>query len=316
MGRGPRAPNDEERSVNPKMPGSRRPGLSGTDPLAPRPRTPGTLGVGDAGDPALRLGGLVGDTPGLVGFNDWAEPSVLFASAAAAAPFAAPPPQTEKTFSEHAEKRMWDLLKDYGSQVGSQRAAYLRRNGLPDDTRGKTPTDCITYVIDVLKYAFTQTGQQAVARKVGGLGTYGTALAAYLTTVRWNAHYWNPDVNNPPDNDREHPFSYALALKTRKYYGIPLSGYIVDYRPTEVAPPKKKTARDGAAFDEFKKVKFAYGLARGGRHTFLCSYGMVYEVHWEEIGDKLYERSDFYNFVWNSGVVVTPPDATFTSGKR
>lgn len=297
------------------MPGSRRPGLYGTDPLARSPRTPGLLGVNDAGEPSLRLEGLLGDTPGLLGVGDWADPSVLF-TLSAATTSAALLPQTEKTFSEHAEKRMWDLLKDYGSQVGSERAKYLRLNGLPDDTQGKTRTNCITYVIDVLKYAFTQTSQRAVARKVGGLGEYGTALAAYLTTIQWKAHYWNPDVNNPPDNDQEHPFSYALALKTRKYYGIPLSGYIVDYRPTEVGPPKKKTARDSTAFDEFKKVKFAYGLARGGKHTFLCSYGVVYEVHWEEIGDKLYERSDLYNFEWNSGVVVTPPDANFTSGKR
>lgn len=295
------------------MVASRRPGLLGTDPWARSPRSPGLLGTNDAAEPSLRLEGLVGDTPGLLGANDWADPNLTLAA------FAAAPPRRqtrELTFSEHAEKRMWDLLKDYATQVGSKRAEFLRQRGLPDDTQGKTPTDCITYVINVLKYAFAQTGQAAVARKVGGLGAYGTSLAAYLTTISWTAHYWNPDVNNPLDNDQEHPFSYALALKTRKYYGIPLGGYIVDYRLTAVRPPKKTTARDVAAFDEFKKVKFAYGLARGGKHTFLCSYGMIFEVHWDEIGDKLYERSEFDKFAWNSGVVVTPPDANFTSGKR
>lgn len=294
------------------MVASRRPGLVGTDPLARSPRTPGSLGSNDAADPSRRIEGFIGDTPGPLGLNDWADPHLMFAAHLAAAS----PQERALTFSEHAEKRMWDLLKDYHTQVGSKRAEYLRLRGLPDDTQGKTPTDCITYVINVLKYAFSQVGQKAVAQKVGGLGAYGTALAAYLTTVQWKAHYWNPDVNNPQDNDREHPFSYAMALKTRKYYGIPLSGYIVDYRPTVVAPPKKMTVRDGVAFDEFKKVRFAYGLARGGKHTFLCSYGMIYEVHWDEIGDKLYEMSEFDKFEWNSGVVVTPPDANFISGKR
>jgi hypothetical protein len=70
-----------------------------------------------------------------------------------------------------------------------------------------------------------------------------------------------------------------------------------------------------AAFDRFSQVKFAYGLARGGRHTFLCSYGMIFEVHWESIGADLYERSAFYYYPWLSGVMVTPPDATFDSDR-
>jgi hypothetical protein len=279
------------------------------DPDSRAQRTPGLLGVNDAGDPFLRDEGLVGNTPGLLGVNDWAVPSFMLASTATAASA-----QTQKlTFSEWAEKRMWDLKKDYATQAGSHRADYLRRNGLPDDTQGKTRTDCITYVINVLKYAFEQTGRRNVSKRVGALGERGTELAAYLTTLGWKAHYWNPDVNNPSDNDQEHPFSYKLGLKTGKYYGVPLSGYIVNYNPTTVAPPRTQTVKDQTTFEVFSKVKFAYGLARGGRHTFLLSYGMVYEVHWEGIGEDLYEISPLYSFAWKSGLAVTPPDANFTS---
>jgi hypothetical protein len=288
---------------------SRRPGLLSVAPSGREPRTPGLLGINDAGNPFQRADGLVGDTPGLLGINDWAAPMLLAAATAA-------PQERQLTFSEHAEKRMWDLKKDYLSQVGSHRADYLRRNGLPDDTQGKTGTDCITYVINVLKYAFEQTGRKEVAKRVGSLGERGTELAAYLASLGWRAHYWNPDTSNPADNDQEHSFSYKLAVKTRKYYGIPLSGYIINYNPTPVNPPAAATAKAQVAFDAFSKVKVAYGLARGGRHTFLCSYGMVYEVHWEGIGEDLYEISPLYDFAWKSGVVVTPPDADFTSDSR
>jgi len=207
------------------MPHSRRPGLLGSNPEELPPRTPGLLGVNDAADPSWRERGVVGDTPGLLGVNDWADPNLMSASRDVVDRTQG----AELTFSEHAEKRMWDLLKEYRTQVGRERAKYLRQYGLPDDTEGKTKTDCITYVINVLKYAFEQTGRKDVARKVGGLGKHGTELAAYLTGLHWKAHYWSPDVNNPPDNLQEHPFSYSLAVKTGKYYGIPVSGYIVNY---------------------------------------------------------------------------------------
>ncbi|HEV7859650.1 MAG TPA: hypothetical protein VGO91_13625 [Pyrinomonadaceae bacterium] len=297
------------------MPRSRRPGLQGFNPPEVSTRTPGLQGLNDRADPSWReRGSLLGDTPGLLGLNDWADPKLNLMLAANSSTAASQ--ERALTFSEYAEKRMWDLLKDYSTQVGSHRGEYLRRNSLPDDMAGKTRTDCITYVINVLKYAFEQIGNREAARKVGGLGEHGTELAAYLTGIGWKAHYWNPDVNNPPDGLQEHPYSYRLAVKTGKYYTVPVSGYMINYRPTSVNPPKKQTPKDQTTFDEFSKVRFAYGTAKGGVHTFLCSYGMVYEVHWEGIGEGLYERSSLYTFEWNSGIVVTPPDATFTSAQR
>jgi hypothetical protein len=292
-----------------------RPGPLGLDPFDQPPRNARTPGVGE---PARLLDPLrVGDTPGPLGINDWADPGYQLASAGRPV---AVSQETRLTFSEHAEKRMWDLLKAYEGQVGSHRSQMLRERGLPDDTRGKSPTDCITYVIQVLKYAHDQIGRRDVARRVGALGQYGTELAAYLVGLGWKAHYWNPDALRPRDGDNEHPASYRLVARTGRYYRIPVSGVIVNYSPTplgggDAARGARETPKTQAAFDRFSQVKFAYGLARGGTHTFLCSYGMIFEVHWENIGADLYERSAFYSYPWLSGVMVTPPDAAFTSDR-
>ncbi|MEA1933833.1 MAG: hypothetical protein U9N60_05310 [Thermodesulfobacteriota bacterium] len=58
-----------------------------------------------------------------------------------------------------------------------------------------------------------------------------------------------------------------------------------------------------------KKVKFAVGVSRGGKHTWLYSLGKVYEVHWDKIGAELYEVTNLEDYAWLSGALVVPPDA-------
>jgi hypothetical protein len=43
-------------------------------------------------------------------------------------------------------------------------------------------------------------------------------------------------------------------------------------------------------------------------HTWLFSFGSVYEVHWDGIGSDLYERTPLEVFGWLSGAIVVPPD--------
>ena len=205
------------------------------------------------------------------------------------------------TFSEWAEKKLWDLYKDHGDEVGSH---------YPGDRRGNRLTDCITYVHNVIEYAYERIGRKDIADAIHKLSKEGMPLADYLINIGWKGHYWNPDVKNPRDRLAEHPFSYKQALSTGNYYRVAVSGYIVNYNPTEGAQPTPKTQ---AAFDRFSKVRFAYGIAKGGVHTFLLSYGMVFEVHWDRIGEGLYETRPFYYFPWLSGLVLTPPDSDFSS---
>ena len=190
---------------------------------------------------------------------------------------------------------------EYKKQVGSQRPAG-------PETAGKEKTDCITYVIKTLSKAFTQVGETDAAKTTRSLYEDGSDLAKYLVEQQdWTGYYWNPDVRHPSDNDSEHPSTYQEAQRTGLYYGIPITGYIINYRPHK---PATKLDRQG--LDWLRKVKFGYGIARGARHTFLVSFAEIYEVHWEEIGDKLYSKTPLESpqWKWLSGAIVVPPGTT------
>jgi hypothetical protein len=217
-----------------------------------------------------------------------------------------------------AEAKMIDLYNNHSHEVGSRIAS---------SHPGKAPTDCITYVINVLKHAFEKGGDTAAASEVGKLGKHGTKLAAYLVnTHKWVGIYYNPDVNHPRDGDVEHPYSYRKkTLLSRQYFDIPISYWVINYNPTPKTNPnfksfssiggsKDPTPKDTVSLDKLKKVSFAFGISRGGKHTWLYSLGKVYEVHWDRVGSDLYEATNFEEFPWLSGALVAPPDAIAGAG--
>jgi hypothetical protein len=217
------------------------------------------------------------------------------------------------TFSVYAKAKLLALYNDHADEVGSRIAAQHPN---------KKATDCITYVINVLKYAFDQTGDKAAAEQVANLGRYGTKLAAYLVkTHQWKGVYYNPDVNHPSDGQLEHPYSYFKKANLSKvYYDIPISHMVINYSPTPATNPhlksfsslggiKDPTVKESKQLDELKKIPFAVGLSRGGMHTWLYSTGSIYEVHWDRIGSDLYEATNFEDYAWLSGALVVPPDA-------
>jgi hypothetical protein len=206
-------------------------------------------------------------------------------------------------FDDYAREKMQNLMATRGEQVGSM---------YPGDKTGRTQTNCIDFVTKVLVYAYEKMGRKEAAAEVKKRVSKGTDLAKYLVESRnWRAHYWNPDVKHPRDLDSEHPYSHQLAVRNKKYYKIPLAGAIVNFLPTPVA--SGGTTAKSTALNRFKLVPFAVGIARGGYHTFLCSYGKVYEVHWNQPSDGLYGVSDFGTYKWLSGVVVVPPKTAFKS---
>ncbi len=208
------------------------------------------------------------------------------------------------SFSQWAEKKMWDLYKDHAHEVGSHYAG---------DRTGKQATDCITYIKHVLMYAYGKIGKRDVADQILKIWQdtrSGTDLGKYLVSIDWHAYYWNPDVRLSKDGQSEHPSSYKnMVKKTGLYYGIPINGCIINYNPTPGSATNQ--SKKMGAFERFSRVRFAYAIARGGLHTFMCSYGMVFEVHWDEIGEKLYETSAFYYYQYLSGLVFIPPDTNF-----
>lgn len=218
------------------------------------------------------------------------------------------------------EQRMLHFYNNHGNQVGSK---------VSNPPPGCTKTDCITYCYQVIEWAYQQMGQKSIADQVYKKRTMGTELAKYLQSIGWKAVYWNPDVKNPSDRQNEHPYTYAVASKSSTYYGIPVAGMVINYRPTVImdqpgffgwlfgakpTPSPKMTIKDLTGLNKLKSVRFGYGLARGGMHTFLYGSGSIYEVHWTGLGTTpngpkgLYEKSPFENYSWLSGAVLVPPD--------
>lgn len=238
---------------------------------------------------------------------------------------------TNGIFSDYCYDKMWDLFKTPEDEVGSE---------FPGNKAGRSITNCIIYVTNVLMYGHEKIGRSdrnARINQIGKVEQDGTKLAKFLVDeIGWKAHYWNPDVEHPRDKKDEHPFSYKKALKTKSYYELPLSGLIVDYNKQDKTPkrvwissginipitptigvplpmPVEVSADNTAILEKLSKVKFAFGIARGGYHTFLFSYGEVFEVHWMAEGARLYGKVAFEKYEWLSGALIIPPDSTFTS---
>jgi hypothetical protein len=233
-------------------------------------------------------------------------------------------------FSEHCFQEMWNLYNTPGDEVGSD---------FTGEKRGRTITNCIIYVSNVLIYAHDKIRRSDISERVKQLGKIqqdGSKLANYLVReLGWSAHYWNPDVRNPRDSQSEHPASYKQVLETKTYLprssNLPISGLVVDYNkqnkkpervwvPVQTPPfpipipiPISVPADNTKILEKLEKVKFAFGISRGGTHTFLLSYGYVFEVHWDQEGPRLYGRRVFKDYNWNSGALITPLDSTFTS---
>ena len=219
------------------------------------------------------------------------------------------------TFSDIAYDKLLDLYKNHAKEVGSQ----LKKRE-PETYKGFQATDCITYVINVLTHTFKSLGNEVAAKNVRNLGAYGTELAKYLVDKHaWTGIYINPDVIQPFDADPEHTYTNALVTKTCKYYKIPLGYRAVNYSPTPVTDPgdgsvtKKVTIAselDKINFAALNKVKFGFGVSRGGKHTWLFAYGSVYEVHWDKTAasGELYEATPLSAFGWASGAIVVPGD--------
>lgn len=218
------------------------------------------------------------------------------------------------TFTKHALEKMLDLFNNHDHEVGSQLKKFD-----PDTYKDYESTDCITYVLNVLTHAFKKDGQAAAATKAKSLGARGTELAKYLVANhKWKGIYINPDAKHPRDDEKEHTFSSAIALRKKEYYDIPLEYAVQNYAVTSAefmaeaelqlnknVPPTQHNETDMANLEQ---VEFGFGMSRGGTHTWLFSKGDVYEVHWNEIGAGLYEASPLRAFDWLSGAIVIPPE--------
>lgn len=190
-----------------------------------------------------------------------------------------------KTFSDHAYEKMLDLFNNHDHEVGSE----LFRSD-PTKYEGKEITNCIIYSINAIEYAYKQTGNLQAAKDVSALSRESGVVLARLLVNKygWKGIYFNADVNHPHDGDDEHVDAHRKLHKNCTYYNVPIDYKAVNYRPTKKTNPNfqklwKKPATQINKLDiaKLSNVKFGFGSARGGMHTFLYSYGDIYEVHWD-----------------------------------
>lgn len=228
-------------------------------------------------------------------------------------------------FSEDAQKLMIKRSSDYHNKIG---ASYDVSNN-PGDYSKYEVTDCATFVIRVLKDAFKANGQPDIAKQLvtdslakrgkdGKFKFYGDMLTKKLINdLKWKAIYITPDRFHPDDGNERYTYTTAIVNKTCMFRDIRVDYFVFDYRPSTPSTPyfqtlySHKPARqlNAIGLAELKKIKFGYGISRGGFHTWLYSDGYVYEVHRDKIGSELYDKTAIEDFIWNSSLIVVPPDS-------
>jgi hypothetical protein len=192
---------------------------------------------------------------------------------------------------------------------------------------GARHVDCTTYVLDVLKSAFTAMGHAstwsrvmstarkrsaAIALSTGLPGLRGTAvMEALQSEAGWEGVFWSPDPRLPADRDVEHSEAFRQVRETRKYtpqyVKIPVdrSKSVINYRRSGRDPAAKQ---DLSGIERLRRLQFGVLTMRGGEHLALIINGSVYEVHWKKPASDptAIEATPLENYEWLSGVIVAP----------
>lgn len=227
-------------------------------------------------------------------------------------------------FSAVAVEVMRERMKGYKNRVGS-----LLKQEYPSLYKDYEATDCITFVLNVLQEAFKKQGKDQISKDLISYGMakrgndvkpqfYGDLLAKKLIEKhQWQGIYLTPDRYHPTDGENEHPYVSRIAINKCSYYKVPVQYLAINYKPTpkthdqfQALTSHKARALDKIALSGLEKIQFGFGISRGGLHTWLFSKGKVYEVHWEEVGAKLYDATHITDFKWLSSLIAVPPDAS------
>lgn len=235
------------------------------------------------------------------------------------------------SFSKIAVKKMLDLEANYTKTVGSN--LYKKQ---PIKYKDYIRTDCITFSVNVISHAFKELGNIDAAKQVFKRRVYGTELAKYLVTEHgWLAIFVSSDVFHPSDGDHRHGIRYHKAKNKCAYEGIPISYFAINFKPT-IKPEKSiwewvtmsgedkpfyngvawvlrkhtdiETPKDLIGLREIKKIRFGFGVSRGGDHTWLYSFGKVHEAHYNKAESEIYEAKPLMEWSWIDNVIVVPAE--------
>jgi hypothetical protein len=198
----------------------------------------------------------------------------------------------------------------FHSMSPEDRRTWLRDNASGPVPKGLRESSCIGWAMENLRRAYAAAGRSdrwaEIERDVVKHGSIGTVLAKDLAKDGWVAVYFNPDVNHPGDFDAEHPTTARIVRERGTYYGIEVQHVVENYAPSDGSRTKKDLSGDKL----LAEVPFFFGLARGGRHTFVGYDGIVSDFHWmtEPNEPGAIKETPLTKFDWLSGLIMVPPD--------
>jgi hypothetical protein len=249
-----------------------------------------------------------------------------------------------KKFSDHAKDSLRELFLHHEGQIGRQlwiEFAQCLNSPAPDagcitfgdfkafnaQFKNWRRTDCQTYIQDVIRYAYEKVGRRDVYSGLLAFyrkkGVTGTIMSQYLVSQGWKAYLFMPDTENPDDKNPAHTQKYREALRTKKWWGVPITDFVVNYNPTVGGTVTTPTDPIGIRrLAALANVPFAACVFTEGKHTGILSEGSILEVHWKSISEQnllnaeyqkfqvqpLYEKTNLLDFDWKEGIFVVPPD--------
>jgi RHS repeat-associated protein len=159
-----------------------------------------------------------------------------------------------------------------------------------------------------------KSNYQAAITAYEGADKAGTAMLRELhNTAGWTAVYFHTGAEDLSVGRYEKVAEKKLYPWTTEPPGShPEVQAPVDYLINNLTEPESQDPTSAGNIEALLKVPFAIGVVDSGMHTFMFSYGRVYEVHWSR-GPKdpnLFEVSDLKDFMsnWRSGIVVIPSE--------
>jgi hypothetical protein len=221
---------------------------------------------------------------------------------------------SKQTLGTVAAAKARDMLLEHKEAVTATGTGTIQGNkcGAPLPSGAKS-SDCTTYVLDVLKSAFTAKGLGATWTKVMATAAAGSGgalkgtevLKALQSEAGWEGVFWSPDPRNPLDKSSEHPVAYKTVGTKGTYYGINVdaSKSVINYRRTDPT-----ATQDLSGIEKLRRLQFGVIAMRGGMHMALLVNGSVYEIHWDKpaTDPDAIQATPLESFAWQSGVIVAP----------
>jgi hypothetical protein len=215
---------------------------------------------------------------------------------------------------------------DFAAADGKHREARLRRMAKPGVSPGSLPSPQPMNCVELLFGAMTVYRDSQLRPwspligKARDAGSRGTVLLAEARRedhfVTW---YYSRDVKH--DEDYHHvrkagfgpPGGHRFVRGEQSHRKIDVTVRIDQWAINFAPDPKTGTKKETGGLEALKRVPFGIGAADWGAHTFIFSYGSVYEAHWESEPNNrkkpVFEKTPFEDFTkdWPSGVIAVPP---------